>query len=433
MSDALSAAADPVHAGSAVSIMRRAMRSTAAGTDGRDAGLLALLLAGGGAGSGVPRRRRKATGPGRDVNTEAEGVRPGVIGDRPQGIGALTAVSSSRASTAGAAKLAVVPPGRSLGHAQRSALPRGRQGLAGERTIVANAALVAPLVAVKNARLPPQALSGLSMPRAGLGAVLKAVSAGNEPPRPDLGRGRMMTQRATPAAMRQAPGVERYGRQALRRRGFAGPSTIDGQYASAITAPGTGRSPEGPPFAGPAGNRHLSSAQDGRSAIGSLPSRLFMAPPAGPAIVTATTGVAAGVSGNETALQAAMSKHVAFVGAGIVPRRIASASSGETAPSGGFTTGARSAGLRSSSAGPLRDGVPQVQATSSGASSGSSAPDGNGRGTMIALTGEIAIDGRKLGRTTAASQVSSASLPPRSASAVNIRAMPVFTGSSVPL
>nr|WP_321986649.1 hypothetical protein [uncultured Lichenicoccus sp.] len=71
--------------------------------------------------------------------------------------------------------------------------------------------------------------------------------------------------------------------------------------------------------------------------------------------------------------------------------------------------------------------TPTAEQTAGGA-------QGNTQGnTNMTLTGDIVIDGRKLGRLATSSQVRGASLPPRSASAVNIKALPVFTGSSVPL
>ena len=54
-------------------------------------------------------------------------------------------------------------------------------------------------------------------------------------------------------------------------------------------------------------------------------------------------------------------------------------------------------------------------------------------GSTIALRGDVLMDGRRMGRIVAAGQASTANLPQGSASAVNLRAVPLFAGTSVPL
>ena len=53
--------------------------------------------------------------------------------------------------------------------------------------------------------------------------------------------------------------------------------------------------------------------------------------------------------------------------------------------------------------------------------------------TLVSLHGDVMLDGRKMGRMVASGQTSAASLPTVSASAVNLRAVPVFTGTRIPL
>ena len=53
--------------------------------------------------------------------------------------------------------------------------------------------------------------------------------------------------------------------------------------------------------------------------------------------------------------------------------------------------------------------------------------------TMITLRGNVNLDGRKMGAIVAAGQISSASLPTVAASAVNLRALPIFRGTGLAL
>ncbi len=54
-------------------------------------------------------------------------------------------------------------------------------------------------------------------------------------------------------------------------------------------------------------------------------------------------------------------------------------------------------------------------------------------GMVVALHGDMIMDGRKVGRLVATGQTSAASLPTLSGSAINLRAMPIFPGTSVAL
>ena len=54
-------------------------------------------------------------------------------------------------------------------------------------------------------------------------------------------------------------------------------------------------------------------------------------------------------------------------------------------------------------------------------------------GMMVTLRGDVLMDGRKMGRLVATGQTSAASLPTLSGSAINLRAMPIFAGTSAPL
>lgn len=51
---------------------------------------------------------------------------------------------------------------------------------------------------------------------------------------------------------------------------------------------------------------------------------------------------------------------------------------------------------------------------------------------VVNLTGELVVDGRRLGQLTASSQAKEASLPSHGPSRVNLRAVPLFTGTQVP-
>ena len=55
-----------------------------------------------------------------------------------------------------------------------------------------------------------------------------------------------------------------------------------------------------------------------------------------------------------------------------------------------------------------------------------------GAGLMITLTGDVVIDGHRLGRITATSQAREASLPARGPSRVNLRAVPIYSGMQIP-
>ncbi len=54
-------------------------------------------------------------------------------------------------------------------------------------------------------------------------------------------------------------------------------------------------------------------------------------------------------------------------------------------------------------------------------------------GSVVALRGNVLMDGRRMGRLVASGQASAASLPQVSASSVNLRATPVFSGTSIAL
>lgn len=51
---------------------------------------------------------------------------------------------------------------------------------------------------------------------------------------------------------------------------------------------------------------------------------------------------------------------------------------------------------------------------------------------VVNLTGDVVIDGRRLGRITASSQAREASLPARGPSRVNLRAVPIYSGTQIP-
>ncbi len=55
-----------------------------------------------------------------------------------------------------------------------------------------------------------------------------------------------------------------------------------------------------------------------------------------------------------------------------------------------------------------------------------------GRMMMVSLTGDVVIDGRRLGQVAASSQASQASLPAHGPSRVNLRAVPIHSGMQIP-
>ena len=55
-----------------------------------------------------------------------------------------------------------------------------------------------------------------------------------------------------------------------------------------------------------------------------------------------------------------------------------------------------------------------------------------GRMVMVSLTGDVVIDGRRLGQVAASSQASRASLPAHGPSRVNLRAVPIHPGMQIP-
>lgn len=67
---------------------------------------------------------------------------------------------------------------------------------------------------------------------------------------------------------------------------------------------------------------------------------------------------------------------------------------------------------------------------------GQQAPDGQGAfsGTplVVHLTGDVMLDGRRLGQLTASSQARQASLPSHGTSRVDLRAVPIYSGAQVP-
>ncbi len=115
-------------------------------------------------------------------------------------------------------------------------------------------------------------------------------------------------------------------------------------------------------------------------------------------------------------------------GQDIVPRR-----TGAPAWSGGRRE-ARGADQQADRAGePVRAGSGGEPITMAGNRGGSGTGSTAQAATMVALHGDVMLDGRKMGRMVASGQTSAASLPTVSASAVNLRAMPVFTGTRIPL
>ena len=112
----------------------------------------------------------------------------------------------------------------------------------------------------------------------------------------------------------------------------------------------------------------------------------------------------------------------------VVPRGVAPGNPREARSAAAIKTSSR---LASISGGPAADIVPSPQPSTPTSQKGSNA--GPQVASVIALRGDVVMDGRKIGRLVAAGQTSAASLPSISSSAVNLKAMPVFAGTSVPL
>lgn len=72
----------------------------------------------------------------------------------------------------------------------------------------------------------------------------------------------------------------------------------------------------------------------------------------------------------------------------------------------------------------------------SGHDPGPQAPDGQGGAPgmplVVHLTGDVMLDGRRLGQLTASSQARQASLPSHGTSRVDLRAVPIYSGAQVP-
>ncbi len=80
----------------------------------------------------------------------------------------------------------------------------------------------------------------------------------------------------------------------------------------------------------------------------------------------------------------------------------------------------------------MQGGVGNRQAANNPAVSGSAGGSEAGNVMMVSLTGDVVIDGRRLGQVTAASQASHASLPAHGPSRVNLRAVPIYSGMQIP-
>ncbi|MGI4956561.1 MAG: hypothetical protein ACRYGI_03010 [Janthinobacterium lividum] len=67
---------------------------------------------------------------------------------------------------------------------------------------------------------------------------------------------------------------------------------------------------------------------------------------------------------------------------------------------------------------------------------GQQAPGGQGGSSsmplVVHLTGDVMLDGRRLGQLTASSQARQASLPSHGTSRVDLRAVPIYSGAQVP-
>ncbi len=80
----------------------------------------------------------------------------------------------------------------------------------------------------------------------------------------------------------------------------------------------------------------------------------------------------------------------------------------------------------------MRGGLGSQQAASSPAVAEGGFGADSGRTMMVSLTGDVMMDGRRLGQVAASSQASRASLPAHGPSRVNLRAVPIHSGMQIP-
>ena len=437
------AAVDPTRPGSAISIMQRALPPATGGMDKRKPGLLALLLAGGAAGSGVPRRRRMVSGSSLDAdaqdNTPALGV---VVGQRP-GFAAMATASAMQDRGTGLRRRSGPPRRGSPRQSLPPAIERASTGIAERQAAAARegSASHARAAVGQAGRQPPPKPPALRMD---LGAVIPVAATRGGAQRTAVDLRPAVPTTTTPAAARQGLTVNRAGRQAIRRRQSSMGAYAEGQRSVAVAIAGTGKALGLAAYSGVAASRGDLPVQDAPDSTGRRGSQPAVPHRARRAVAMAAAGGPGAVAGDGTGSRISTSREGGTTAAGIVPRRGSGASAVGPASAGGFAGGVPPGNGRAGNlqhAGSLRQfegtglafGSTQTQAATGESLSGSSASDGAESGTTIALTGDVVIDGRKLGRISAIHQVSSASLPSRSASAVNIRALPVFAGSSVPL
>ena len=115
-------------------------------------------------------------------------------------------------------------------------------------------------------------------------------------------------------------------------------------------------------------------------------------------------------------------------GHGVVPRRVIKPADDPRIAQAASTTW-------SAATGSPRSPKSSYQTPSAGVSSyaNTSAAQAEQAGMMVTLHGDILMDGRKMGKLVATGQTSAASLPTPSGSVINLRAMPIFAGTSAPL
>ncbi len=236
-----------------------------------------------------------------------------------------------------------------------------------------------------------------------------------------------------------------------------GQAAVSERLAATAQVAASGR----PPLSGQAGEQDTSRTAalpgifgDLQDQSGPLLSPMIAATRSGPDVPAGNAGVSAAtapltgrmadrpgaglLAGPQTAVERVLAADAGMGGGGfrdpslggadIVPRR-----TGLSMPADATTTSRNIVG--GAQAGPGASGLldaPGGPASTAGAS-GPEAARGAQPSAMVALRGDVMLDGRKMGHIVAAGQTSTASLPTVSASAINLRALPVFTGTGAPL
>ena len=315
-----------------------------------------------------------ASGPQRGGTVQRPGQKP-VVTAAPMIVSRRATAASLSAVPVAAARPSLAEQAGSIPSAAVSALPNSSL----TRSAALDAALATSLPRTSRAG---QAVVGIGKPAQGSAVAYIGMPAGS--------------RTGVPPA---SPGIRR-----------SGPADRVLQVAAGKVEPGPGGLPVGtasaPPSWSAASTDHLA---------GGLPG-------AGESVMSSLQGKTGDPAGRSSF------RDQAAGGQDIVPRRAAApdrSGSRSEVREADQRAGRTSVPLRAGSG-----GEPIAMAGNRGSTGrGQAAP----AATLVALHGDVMLDGRKMGRMVASGQTSAASLPTVSASAVNLRAVPIFTGTRIPL